>query len=105
MTYNQTMSNGNFTGGRLWLEDTDGNGDYHDTQEKILTFDAHLRHFAEDWKGERFTLTTYTPRGGEHLNQAQKDTLDFGFPDSPSSTWRKGAGQRDQDRLRPTRQN
>ena len=81
MTYNQTIAFGDFTGGRLWIEDVDGNGKYHDTKEKIFTFDAHLRHCAEDWEGERFTLTTYTPRGGEHLNQVQKDTLrTLGFP-------------------------
>ena len=43
----------------------------------MLIFDIALR----TGEGERFTLTTYTPRGGEHLNQVQKDTLrTLGFP-------------------------
>ncbi|CAE7372060.1 RE2 [Symbiodinium sp. CCMP2592] len=98
-TNSQLIAFGDFRGGRLWIEENgycsatgDGQratykteageeieGAYHNVNGEI--YDAHNRHYVEDWEGERFSISAYTPRGGEHLNQIQLDTLRaLGFP-------------------------
>ena len=97
---NQTTSFGDFAGGRLWLEAevteqqaTDGEfhevlhkdqkiaGHYVTTKGMIKAFDPKLRHFVEDWSGERISMSVYTIRGVDHLNDHEEDFLrSLGFP-------------------------
>ena len=104
---NHTISFGAFSGGRLWLENPscaqvhshgsdfskhtvkdpygeDVEGYLVSTRENMLTFDPHHKHGVEDWDGDRFTITCYTPRGLEQMTRFERDTLrTFGFPVSP----------------------
>ena len=103
---NQTTAVGNFSGGRLWLEkchedgaanhyeDHDGedheiltkegkkmDGAYVSTKGRVHAFNPKRRHFVEDWRGERISLSTYTIRGVDQLNGHEEDFLrSLGFP-------------------------
>ena len=100
----QTLSFGDYTGGRLWLEaspvaqvqehgghpcghdliDKDGekvNGFLVSTKERMFEFDPKHKHGVEEFEGERYSITCYTPRGAEHMSWQEKDVLrTFGFP-------------------------
>ena len=77
---NMIVSIGSHTGGRLWVEEDNSckdesaypgaheiqlsngkklNGRFLDLKEKLSYFDPSKRHFAEDWTGERMTITAY----------------------------------------------
>ncbi|CAE7697802.1 RE1 [Symbiodinium microadriaticum] len=103
---NQTIAVGDFSGGRLWLEKSNGdwaadhyeNHDYEDheiftkegkkmdgayvsTKGHVRAFNPKLRHFVEDWCGERISLSTYTIKGVDQLNGHEEDFLrSLGFP-------------------------
>ena len=102
---NLTVTFGEFQGGRVWVEDSPlpvlqgrdeapkepyvlklPNGDsvkggWYDTYKNPTTFPGHLRHFVEDWEGDRFVITAYTPRGRDALSVNERDLLrSFGFP-------------------------
>ena len=102
---NHTVTFGEFQGGRVWVEDSPlqvlhgrdeapkdpyilklPNGDsvkggWYDTYKSPVTFPGHLRHLVEDWEGERFAITAYTPRGRDELSINERDLLrSFGFP-------------------------
>ena len=105
----QTISFGEYAGGRLWLEsspaaqvqqhgeqplvhdltDKDGkkvSGYLVSTKERMYEFDPKQRHGVEEFEGERFSITCYTPRGSEHMSWQEKDLLrTFGFPVTPVS--------------------
>ena len=83
-----TVSLGDFLGGGLWLEDTDGNvrlfvpevnaflpGRVVITRESPFQFDGQLWHAHRPWSGERWVLTAYTVPGADA--SALKG---FGFP-------------------------
>ena len=106
---NQTISFGEYDGGRLWLEsspaaqvqqhggqplvhdllDKDGkkvHGYLVSTKERMYEFDPKQKHGVEEFEGERFSITCYTPRGSEHMSWQEKDLLrTFGFPVTPVS--------------------
>ena len=83
-----TVSLGDFLGGGLWLEETDGNvrlfvpevnaflsGRVAITRESPFQFDGQLWHAHRPWSGERWVLTAYTVPG------ADASALEgFGFP-------------------------
>ena len=94
-----TVSFGQFSGGRLWLADKDGNipandvvlkvdrtgktlpGKYIHTKEKPTVFDARKPHCTEDWSGTRWCLTMYTGRSLQNASNSLKQSLkSFGFP-------------------------
>ena len=102
---NFSLTMGDFQGGRLWIEDSSHpvlqgkneahkvpyslelpNGDFVDggwynTFQTPTAFPGHLRHLAEDWTGDRFVITAYTPRGRDQLSLNERDSLrSFGFP-------------------------
>ena len=94
-----TVSFGQFSGGRLWLADKDGNipandvvlkvdrtgktlpGKYINTKEEPTVFDARKPHCTEDWSGTRWCLTMYTGRSLQNASNSLKQSLkSFGFP-------------------------
>ena len=102
---NFSLTFGDFQGGRLWIEDSshpvlqgksealkapyslelpNGNsvdGGWYDTFHTPTAFPGHLRHLVEDWTGDRFVITAYTPRGRDRLSLNERDSLrSFGFP-------------------------
>ena len=57
------------------------NGGWYSALHTPTLFPGHLRHFVEDWSGDRFAITAYTPRGRDALSRDKRDLLrSFGFP-------------------------
>ena len=51
------------------------------TKERVFEFDPKHKHGVEEFEGERYSITCYTPRGAEHMSWQEKDVLrTFGFP-------------------------
>ncbi|CAE7717731.1 RE2 [Symbiodinium sp. CCMP2592] len=125
MDSNQSISLGPTVGGRLWIEDpkdelrgeyhivklADGRtieGKYVSTQDQVVSFDPHRRHFVEDWDGIRVSVTAYTVRGIEHLSTEERDLLRArGFPvhaaprqESTGNSYRKESETRPRSSVR-----
>ena len=96
-----TISFGDFSGGRLWLEHdqqsevvdidksievklSDGNpakGKVLNTRENMISFCPKTRHAVEQWEGDRYSIVAYTTRGIQELSRTERDVLrTFGFP-------------------------
>ncbi|CAE7216898.1 RE2 [Symbiodinium sp. CCMP2592] len=93
-----TMSFGDFSGGELWVEndanDLEGDavfrtdafnttwkGKLVSTKESPLILDPKRKHCTEPWKGDRWTLAFFTPRGFPQSAPALRDRLrDLRFP-------------------------
>ena len=99
---NWSISFGNFTKGRLWLECTpltevgiDGGvfeetvlsdgiraqGYLHDNRHKMQSFSPKARHAVEQWSGVRCSIVAYTTRGIGEITRQERDVLrSAGFP-------------------------
>ena len=92
-----TMTFGAFTGGELWIEDGEGDNNSHptykedaakvrkgkliSTKEPPYGFDPKRKHCTEEWEGERWTLSFFTPRGFPSTSPTTRDELrDLRFP-------------------------
>jgi hypothetical protein len=87
---------GEYTGGRLWVEDTAGDepppharteeelglrGIYHDVHEKFLVFDGMRLHAAEASEGLRMSMIFFTPQNLKQLSsQTWEELSALGFP-------------------------
>ncbi|CAE7777019.1 GIP [Symbiodinium sp. CCMP2592] len=98
-SYNYTTSFGQKSGGRVWIErgEQEGlEGEPHalqldqqeaipgifvNTNEKVIKFHPHRKHFVEAWTGERASLTGYAIRSVGSLTRDERDFLrSLGFP-------------------------
>ena len=94
---NFAVSFGNFKGGLLWVEGTDGQGPKtqtkangtvvaggsHNTKGSPLYFAPHLYHCVLPWTGTRFGLIAFTSSQVGSMNndtRQQLDTLNFRLP-------------------------
>ena len=96
-----TISFGNFSKGRLWLESsspaqatttntlekvklsdgTEALGEVVSTRQVMTQFCPKTRHAVEEWEGDRFSIVAYTTRGIQELSRTERDVLrTFGFP-------------------------
>eukprot|EP00971_Amphidinium_carterae_P105424 2087601-Amphidinium_carterae.2 len=92
------IATGNYSGGRLWLQDDDGDqpppcseespphvralkGKFVDIQEKFCVFDGTKYHAVEPSKGHRVSFTFFTPQRVHRLSeQAWEDLRELGYP-------------------------
>ena len=93
-TLNHSIALGDFVNGALWVEDSSGTelrsfdnvdgqlrGRSVDTRRQFFSFDARSRHYVEDWRGVRWSVTAYTCRRLQDFSKADLKTLvDLGFP-------------------------
>ena len=96
---NHAITLGSFTGGRVWVEDENGDipaevqmktktraliGAWHDTHDKPITFDARRFHQVEPHEGEMWAMAAYTPQAFKWLNDENATRLSsLGFPLPP----------------------
>ncbi|CAE7707470.1 GIP [Symbiodinium sp. CCMP2592] len=98
-SFNYTTSFGQKSGGRVWIErgkEEGLEGEPHalhldhkeaipgifvNTNERVVKFHPHRRHFVEAWTGERASLTAYAIRSTGSLTREERDFLrSLGFP-------------------------
>ena len=98
---NWTISFGDFTNGRLWLEcdpkskvigdndfhetiladGTRARGLMHDSRHRMTSFSPKVRHAVEHWTGTRCSIVAYTTRGIGNMTRPERDMLrSSGFP-------------------------
>ena len=95
---NHAVTLGAFTGGRVWVEDENGDaaeevnmktkvrsliGSWHDIHDKPITFDARRFHQVEPHEGHMWALAAYTPQAFKWLineNAARLSSLGFPLP-------------------------
>ena len=93
---NHAVALGSFTGGRVWVEDENGDaaeevnmktkvrsliGSWHDIHDKPITFDARRFHQVEPHEGHVWALAAYTPRAFKWLTNENAARLSsLGFP-------------------------
>ena len=108
---NYTCSFGQFDGGQLWVELTEGcnslsspvrwkskrngqrvPGHLHDTRHQFVQFDPKAFHATDRWTGFRISLTFYTSRLISQSDESSRITLRrFGFPLPRSSSRTAGS--------------
>ncbi|CAE7221929.1 GIP [Symbiodinium sp. CCMP2592] len=95
----KTVSFGPFSGGELWMSDSDRATDTPGTQwrtdaqgnllpgynvktkNSVYTFNGKIKHATQPWDGERWTLSCFTTRGFQQSTVAERDQLrDLRFP-------------------------
>ena len=93
---NYAITLGSFTGGRVWIEDENGDapaevqmkskiraliGSWHDIHDKPITFDARRFHQVEPHEGHMWALAAYTPQAFKWLTNENAERLSsLGFP-------------------------
>ena len=93
---NHALTLGSFSGGRVWVENENGNaseqvqvrtkvrtitGAWHDIHDKPITFDARRFHQVEPHEGHMWALAAYTPRAFKWLTDENASRLSsLGFP-------------------------
>ena len=93
---NHAVTLGSFSGGRVWVEDENGDasekvqmktktraliGTWHDIHDKPITFDARRFHQVEPHEGRMWTLAAYTPRAFLWMKDDDASRLSsLGFP-------------------------
>ena len=93
---NHAITLGNFTGGRVWVEDGAGEspaqvmikdkpqrlrGTWHDIHDSGLSFDARRFHQVEPHQGHMWALAAYTPQAFKHATNEQVRRLSsLSFP-------------------------
>ena len=93
---NHAITLGSFIGGRVWVEDENGDapaevlmktktrlltGSWHDIHNKPITFDARHFHQVEPHEGHMWALAAYTPQAFKHASDDLASRLErLGFP-------------------------
>ena len=93
---NHAITLGSFSGGRVWVEDENGDapekvemktrtraliGTWHDIHDKPITFDARRFHQVEPHEGHMWALAAYTPRAFLWMKDDDASRLSsLGFP-------------------------
>ena len=93
---NHAITLGSFTGGRVWIEDENGDapaevqmkskiraliGSWHDIRDKPITFNARRFHQVEPHEGHMWALAAYTLQAFKWLTNENAERLSsLGFP-------------------------
>ena len=99
---NHAITLGSFTGGRVWVENENGDapaevqlrtktraliGSWHDIHDKPITFDARRCHQVEPHEGHMWAMAAYTPQAFKWLNDENAARLSsLGFPLPPTAS-------------------